>query len=609
MNRFLLKYKNLTGGQIIFNKLIENNVKDAFIYSGGAIMPVIDCFYKQNDINYYINCHEQNAGHAATGYAKSTGKTGVVIATSGPGLTNLITPMLDAMNDSVPLVVFSGQVGLSAVGTTAFQECDAINISKPVCKFSHMVETIDELPDVIDYAFYIANNKKKGTVHIDLPKCITTSIYDNDNNDRFIYKKDTQIYYSIYDSIKKIKNLDNKNIDFDNKINKIANVINNSKKPIFYLGHGCVSGYELLRECAIKAQIPVTTTLHGMGIFDESDKENENLVMHMCGMHGSYYSNMALQNSDCIIAVGSRFDDRTTGNIDYYAPEARKAAKQNKGGIIHCNIENAEINKTVKSDYDITCDSKLFLEKLLPKLRKKKRVDWFKQIKKWKKDHPFEYTKPINNKIKTQCVIKEINKQTNKLNNVFFTFGVGNHQMMGCQFIDWKRPRQVISSGSLGVMGCSSGYAIGTQIANPDSMVISIDGDGSFNMTSSELKTIVEYNLPIKIAVINDGYMTMVKTWEKLFFDGRYTATKNSKNPDYVKLAESYGIMGISCDNTNNLEDTIKTFIEYDGPILCDFKVIGGECFPLVGPGKALDDMILHKTYNKNTKLTGIAPN
>ena len=529
-------------------------------------MPLIDCFYK-GKINYYINSNEQNGCHAAVGYAKSTNKTGVMITTSGPGITNCITPILDSTNDSTPLVVFSGQVSLNTMGSCAFQESPATEITKPITKWSYCVKDISELDSVIDEAFYIANDKKKGAVHIDLPKCIISSKTKYVDHIDKIYEKTNEDIFNL----------------------KIADKINKSEKPVLYIGQGCNNYSEELRKLVDKFQLPITTTMHAMGAYDERNE----LSLQMCGMHGSYVANKALQNADCIIAIGARFDDRTTGLPSKYAP----IAKNNKA-IIHCNIENSEIDKNIKSNYSYTGDAGIFINHLIENLEIKERKLWLNQLNIWKNQHPFEFKNAGSGQIKTQNVLVELNKQTQKRDDIIYTFGVGNHLMMGCQFLDWKDPKTILASGSLGVMGCSIGYSIGAQIANLDKTIISIDGDGSFNMTLTDLKTIKEYNLPIKIAIINDESLSMVRIWEKLFFEERYVATDNPNNPDYVNLAKSYGIHAISCDSIDELGETINEFLECKDPILCEFKVIGEECLPLVGPGKALDDMILFRDYN-----------
>lgn len=577
--------KSISGASIIYQHLRDKKINNVFLYSGGAIMPLIDKFYN-SPINYYINTHEQSAGHAATGYAKSSNKTGVAIVTSGPGLTNMVTPLLDATNDSTPFVLFSGQVSTTNMGTNAFQECPATEITKPVTKWSYCVESVNELDHVIDTAFDIANTGKKGAVHIDLPKDV---LVDTLKSPITIEKK------MIYE--------DNSHIPFLS-FESLGNIINNAKRPIFYIGQGCNEYPNILRDLVKKSNIPITTTIHAMGVFDEEDT----LSLQFLGMHGYPAANFAIQESDCIIAIGSRFDDRTTGALQKYAPEAFKAYNENRGGIIHCNIELDEINKNVASHYNYQMDAGIFMSKLIKHINYKDRIEWLNTISSWKENYPFSIDSAGNNKIKTQDVISEINNQViikELSNKTIYTSGVGNHQMMAAQFIQWKYPKTFLSSGSLGVMGVGLPYAIGAQIANPEHIVIDIDGDGSFNHTLSELKTLVEYNLPVKIAIMNDKSLSMVRVWEELFFDERYTATASEKNPNYVKLAESYGIKGIYCDSYQDLPDMVDYFLEYSGPIVADFRVEKDKCLPLVAPGKGLDEMILpnEQEINKDYKF------
>ena len=576
------EHKTITGAQIIYQKLLEHQVKNVFMYSGGSIMPLIDCFHN-SPIKYFINTHEQNCGHAATGYAKSSNETGVVITTSGPGVTNLITPMLDAQNDSTPLVVLTGQVGRNVMGTDAFQEAPAVQVSKPVTKLSYCLESIEEIDEVMDKAFEIANEGKKGVVHIDIPKCIST---------REISYQDLELVLS--DSFHSSR-FDEKPNNYINKsnIDLISNIINQSQKPLFYIGQGASESSEYLYKCMKKNNIPVTSTIHGKGIIPES----EELSLKWCGMHGMAAANYAIQESDCIIAIGSRFDDRTTGNVEHYAPEANK-----KKQIIHVDIEEKQFHKSVKSHHNLKMDSKQFLKELLPTLQENYRKLWFNRVQDLKEDHDFENRLPKDNSLNTPLVIKSIDSYL-KNNNIIdydITCGVGNHQMMTYQFVEGKYPKRIHSSGSLGVMGAGLPYAVGCQIANPSSLVIDIDGDSSFMMTMSDMKTIVENELPIKIAIMNDSRQMMVNIWERLYFGERYVATINEKNPDFVSLAESFGIKAFKCDNQTELESVTKDFLSYQGPALCEY-VVGEEiCLPLVGPGKALDEMILFNDYHFN---------
>ena len=596
-------YTGLTGSQIIYRKLIKYGMNVANIYSGGAIMPLIDELHpnKNRKIKYYVHSHEQHCTHAATGYAKASGKTGLCIVTSGPGLTNSITGMLDATNDSTPLMVISGQVPIKAMGTLAFQECPAIEISSPCTKYSHCVKNIEELPEVFDYAYHIANDGKKGAVHIDIPKCIFNQKYTGSKYSHYnsIIEKET-----IESSFLKSKSKD-LNIEY---MNKIYTLINNSKKPVLYVGQGCNNYKDLLTNFVNSSNIPITTTLHAMGVYDE----DQELSLKMLGMHGSVYANKSMQESDLIICIGARFDDRTTGNIELFAPKAKEASRNKTGGFIHCNISKSELNKVIDTDYPVLSDCGDFLKHLNSNVDKTKsksddRLKWLNTIKEWKNQYPLSYEDTNDGRIKTQTVLNELDKSMS--DNTLITTGVGSHQMMATQFITYKGNRRIISSGSLGVMGAGIPYGIGCKLAYPEKDVIVIDGDSSALMTLTDIKTIVENNIPIKIAIINNHTQSMVKEWEKLFFDGRITATTNKKNPKFNKVAQAFGMKGLYCNNIFDLKNIVKQFISYDGPILCEFETIDEICLPLVKPGHALDDMLLAEEYNnKFLKLDGEAP-
>lgn len=608
-----------TAGRIIQSKLEEHGVDDIFIYSGGAIMPVLDEFYnpkydsnfnenntkyskdRVGKIKYYVSTNEQSLGYSATGYAKSSGKPGVCIVTSGPGPTNLVTAMLDATNDSTPLVVFSGQVPLDAMGTNAFQEGPTYGISKPVTKWNYVVKDPNELEDVIDHAFKVAMDGKKGAVLVDLPKCVTTSIV-NLSEQKLIPEKDK--YKGFVNDSKTLEK---------RRIRKIAKVINKAKRPVLYIGQGAKCATEELRQMMNDFNIPATTTIHAMGIINE----NDNLSLEMLGMHGSAYANYAIQDADCIISVGTRFDDRTTGLLSEFAPNAYKAYKNGRGGIIHCNINPNEISNVVKPHYWLNCDSKLFIENLLPHLRpKKKRKNWIKKIQNWKNKYPFTYEKAKpstngKNPIKTQSVIIELNKQLNEQNlkdKTIFTTGVGNHQMMTSQFIKWTKPNSMITSGSLGVMGVGLPYALGAQIANPDSLVINIDGDSSFNQTFTELITLARYNLPVKVIICNDSRQSMVDAWGDWYFENRQVGTDCPANPDYNELANVFGIKGYICDNYDELPKTINKLLNTPGPAVANFITLGDKCLPCVLPKKALHEMILPGDSAKNTEIDLSSP-
>ena len=574
----VFSYKNLTGAQIIFKIFSKKKVSNIFAYTGGPIMSVIDQLHNShnNKINYFTNTHEQFAGHAATAYARVSGKPGICLMTSGPGVTNMVTPLTDATNDSTPLILFTGNVPLKNIGTNAFQECPATEITKPITKWSYLIKSIYELPDVVEQAFNISTEGKPGSVHIDIPKCVLNSVYEKDYMCRKNYSVNNE-------SSPKLK----KNSSYNSNFNEIIHLLNICQKPIIIAGQGCNNYSKALKSFAIRGNIPVTTTIHGLGIFDENHK----LSLEFLGMHGHPGANYAVQEADLIIALGTRFDDRTTGEIEKYAPNAFRAFKRKEGGIVHVNINANEINKVINSHFNFKMDCGEFLSSIIP--FSKERTQWIDQINGWKKKHSFKYKKSKN--LKTQEVISGINKYLyeNNVSNYIISTGVGNHQMMACQFIKWKYPKSLVTSGSLGVMGVGLPFAIGSQIADPSKLVIDIDGDGSFNHSLSELKTIMNYNLPVKIAIMNDTCFSMVNTWEKLFFEERFTATNLIKNPNYVSLSESYGIKGIYCDNSFDLDSKIKQFLSYDKAILCEFKVEKDICLPLVTPGSALDEIKL----------------
>ncbi len=575
LNNLTRKYSGLSGGQVIYQKLLEHDVKNVWLSTGGAVMPLVDAFYK-GSIKYYLPTHEQSGGHSAAGYAKSTGKPGISIVTSGPGFTNSLTPLTDAMNDSVPFILLSGQVPLAAMGTQAFQECPSVAMSTPITKWSYCAENTDDLPSVMDEAFRIATSGKPGAVHIDLPKCVLSNELDKINN--IFPSKDV-----------------GKKIISNKKICSTIDLINNSKKPLIIAGQGCNNSYRKLREFVERSNIPITTTIHAMGSFDETHP----LSLQFLGMHGNAAANYAVQDADLIIGLGTRFDDRIIGNLKKFAPKAFEAFNKKKGGILHVNIDNNEIKNIVDSHYNYNLDCNDFFDLINDKLIFKDRKEWIDKISLWKNKYEFNYNEH-DKKLKTQQVIDQINTYLlkNKCNNYFISTGVGNHQMMASQFIKWKYPKSFLTSGSLGTMGVGLPYAIGCQIGNPNSLVIDIDGDGSFNHSIHELKSVNDYNLPIKIAIMNDSKLSMVQAWEKLFYGERYTATDLGKNPNYVELAKSFGIKGIKCDNKNDLSNTIDYFLNYKGPILCDFVVEPDLCLPLVAPGSSLDKMILHKNEN-----------
>lgn len=576
-----------TASRVIYNRLHKHGVTDVFCYSGGAIMPLIDHFHKDNNtygIKHYVNTNEFCSAMSAVGYAKSTGKPGVCIVTSGPGLTNCVTPMLDATNDSTPLIVISGQVPLTAMGSNAFQEAPSVEITTAVTKWSYCVDRVEDVELAIDMAFGLAMDGKKGTVHLDIPKCILTQLFTSQEN-KEIYMDSGTKYEFIYDKY-----------GWGN-YSHVGKIINESERPVLYIGQGCNKAYRLLRNLAIAANIPVTTTLHALGCFDE----NHDLALEMCGMHGSNAANMALQHADCIIALGSRFDDRTTGNVQKYAPMAKN--------IIHVNIEPSEINKIITTDHNFVSDCKFFIQKLLPFIKYNARNNWLEQINKWKIKEPFRYNKPKHKKdIIGQQVVEVLNDIIKDRKDIIITTDVGNHQMWTAQYIKWHIPGRIITSGALGVMGAGTPYAIGSKIGNPDKTVIGMLGDQSFNMSLNDLKTILNYDVDVKLIIFNDSCQSMVNCWEKIFYEGRETAT-NSINPDFTQLASAYGIKWFQCSNYKKLRKTMSKFINYKGSAILNVILDNDDnyCLPLVKPGCGLHEMVLPDDIISN--MGGCAPN
>ena len=588
-----------TGGQIFHEMMIRHNVSHIFGYPGGAILPVFDAIHESPHFNFILPRHEQGAGHMAEGYARASGKPGVVLVTSGPGATNVITPMQDALSDGVPLVVFTGQVPTSAIGTDAFQEADVIGISRSCTKWNTMVKDIRELPQRINEAFSIATSGRPGPVLVDLPKDVTASIL----------RDEVTMEPNIPGEAPR-KHLGSQATEeaTTRAIQQVAHLINIAERPVIYAGNGVVNtaqGSRLLRELAERANIPVTTTLQGMGAFDELHP----LSLHMLGMHGSAYANLAIQNADLIIALGARFDDRVTGNLNKFAVSARKAELEGRGGIVQFEISPKNINKTVKVTVGVEGDLSPNMKSLIPQVRYADRKPWLNSINEWKSKYPFRYDNAFDSSqntsyaLKPQEVIEELNRQLSqhmKNNNVTITTGVGCHQMWAAQFLRWRHPRSFISSGGLGTMGFGLPAAIGAQLARPSNLVIDIDGDASFSMTGMELMTASEFNIPVKVLLLNNSFQGMVKQWQDLFYEQRYSGTKMT-NPDFVKFAESMGCRGLRVDRREDLKDVIRQFLfdeSVDGnhtrPVLLDCVVEAAEhVYPMVPAGKGLHEMVI----------------
>ena len=561
-----MSYKGKTGAKILHEMLIgPHQTEVMFGYPGGAILPVFDELYN-TPAKFILNRHEQSSGHAADGYARVTGKPGVCIVTSGPGATNTVTPLATAQMDSIPIVVFSGQVATKVIGNDAFQEADVTGITRPCTKWNYLVKDIRELPRVINEAFLIATSGRPGPVLVDLPKDVTSGVLneevDDTPRDHVLMRRESGQLGG-----------------HDTDIQTAAEMINRAEKPVLYVGGGAIisGAWKELREVADKGNIPCTTTLLGMGAFDELDAKS----LHMLGMHGSAYANFAVQESDCLIAVGARFDDRVTGNLATFAPHAK---------IIHIDIDPSSISKNVDVDCAVIGDARASLAKLATMMEHRERADWFKQVAAWKERYPFTFLDDSVN-AKPQYVIQELYNQTK--GEAIITTGVGQHQMWAAQHYRWRFPRQMVTSGGLGTMGFGLPSALGAQLGAPGKVVVDIDGDASFQMTSYELATLAEYNIPAKVMILNNDFQGMVKQWQDLFYGKRYAMTK-MKNPNFAMMAESYGIKGITCRDKTKVPEAIDAMLSHDGPVVADFFVEPEEhVYPMVPSGKGLHEMEL----------------
>lgn len=576
----------LSGGEIFHEMMLRHNVDTVFGYAGGAILPVFDAIYNSDRFKFVLPRHEQGAGHMAEGYARASGKPGIVLVTSGPGATNVVTPMADALMDGIPLVVFTGQVPTTAIGTDSFQEADVVGISRSCTKWNVMVKNISELPRRINEAFEIATSGRPGPVLVDLPKDVTAGIL----------RHAIPINTTLPSSALALITQQAASQFTKEAIHRAANLLNISKQPILYVGNGIVNnkeGPKLLKELADKAKIPVTTTIQGLGAFDQRDEKS----LDMLGMHGNAAANTAMQHADLIIALGARFDDRVTLNVSKFAPAAKLAASQNRGGIIHFEISPKNINKVVEATEAIEGDVTSNLKEFLPLVEERtERPEWMKQIKEWKEKYPYAYSKETpGSLVKPQTLIREISKQSATYNKeVYITTGVGQHQMWAAQHFTWTQPRTMITSGGLGTMGFGLPAAIGVQVAKPDAIVIDIDGDASFNMTLTELSSAVQANAPIKVCVLNNEEQGMVTQWQSLFYEHRYSHTHQS-NPNFMKLADAVGMKGIKISKPEEMVQGVKEFLDYPGPVLMEVIVEKKvPVLPMVPGGNALDDFIVY---------------
>ncbi|KAK1741724.1 acetolactate synthase [Skeletonema marinoi] len=690
---YMNKFKGDTAAHIIYSKLLEHGVEVVNGYSGGAILPLLDQFHNSHPrhgedkrIRWITNSNESSAGHVAEGIAKSSTEAdgrlaaGIVVATSGPGATNLVTPIVDAMCDGVPLIVLCGQAATTAP-VDAFQSCPAVDIMKPCSKWSYQIKSAAEVPFAMDYAFYVARNGRPGPVFIDLPKDLQVQQLTDEVIENFLdgvgtYTQDeeynlqndkefvrlipdtTAIHLGrveeglsfVVDKEGELKHVESGHdayhldhhstntiyagVDYekiyeeedgrrtgklsasDGLMAEMMGLIQNAKRPFIIAGQGTNDASPELREFAESLQIPVATTLHGLGVFDE----RHHLATNMLGMHGHATPNYLIQECDLLICIGSRFDDRITGRVSDFIPAARQASKEGRGGVIHVDVRFSENNKQIYPDYFVHSTGKKFLQTVNDVIRMNPPKDasrtkaWIEKKLELEKEYPINITRynpqkfmiededgntheVTRTKMNCQSVIHEMNRQlleSGKIDNSIFTTGVGIHQMAAAQLITWTQPRQMLSSGSLGTMGVSLGYCMGAKLANPTKICISVDGDGSFNMTFTELKTIGEEKIPVKLLILDNESQMMVEYWQRLFHDERYIAVRN-KSPKYCTLAAAFDIKSLYCESMEELPEMMRSFLEdYDDePVLFHVRIERTPCLPMVAPGQPLDNMIL----------------
>ena len=568
--------KVFSGAEIVFKCLEDQNVEFVFGYPGGAILPIYDELKNHKKIKHILVRHEQGAGHAAEGYARSSGKIGVAFVTSGPGATNIVTALTDAYMDSIPIVCISGQVPTHLIGTDAFQECDTTGITRPCTKHNWLVKDVNNLSKILHRAFEVARTGRPGPVLVDIPKDIQ-------------FKKGKYIKYNVSKKL----NSKNHNLFTQKEIDKLIDLFKKSSKPIFYTGGGVVnSGPEaskLVRELVSITGFPITSTLQGLGCYPGED----NQFLGMLGMHGTYEANNAMHDCDLLINIGARFDDRITGKVDEFSPHSKK---------IHIDIDPSSINKNVKVDLAVVGDVKKVLKSLVKTFKKKnpnfeksnkqKISKWWSQIQKWRTKNSLNF---INSTkvIKPQHAVQRLYELT-KHKDVFITTEVGQHQMWAAQHYKFNKPNRWMTSGGLGTMGYGLPAAVGVQIANPDKLVIDIAGEASVLMTMQEMSTAVQYKLPIKIFILNNEYMGMVRQWQELLHEKNYAESYTAALPDFVKLAEAYGCVGIRAKTPDELDEKINEMINIERPVIFDCLVDKHEnCFPMIPSGKPHNQMLL----------------
>jgi acetolactate synthase-1/2/3 large subunit len=568
----------MTGAEIVLEVLADQGVEDIFGYPGGAVLPIYDeLFRQQNRVKHILVRHEQGAAHAAEGYARSTGKVGVLLVTSGPGATNAVTGLTDALMDSIPLVCITGQVATHLIGNDAFQECDTVGITRPCTKHNYLVRDVNDLARVLHEAFYVARSGRPGPVVVDIPKDVQFA--------KGTYVGPSRVVHKTYRPQLK---------GSATAIRDAVDMIAGAKRPVFYTGGGVINSgpaaSQLLRELVELTGYPITSTLMGLGAFPADDRK----WLGMLGMHGTYEANLAMAQCDVMIAIGSRFDDRITGRLDAFSPNSKK---------IHIDIDPSSINKTVRVDLPIIGDVAHVLEEMIrvwraraPQLDAPALKKWWGQIEEWRGKNSLNY-RNRNDVIMPQYAIQRLYELT-RGKDVYITTEVGQHQMWAAQYFKFNQPNRWMTSGGLGTMGYGIPAAIGAQVAHPHSLVIDIAGEASALMTIQEMSTAVQHKLPVKIFILNNEYMGMVRQWQELLHGGRYSHSYSHSLPDFVKLAEAYHCVGLRADKPSELDGLIKEMIDTPHPVIFDCRVRKlANCFPMIPSGAAHHEMLLAEDY------------
>lgn len=570
--------KKYSGAEIIVKAVLNEGIDTVFGYPGGAILPFYDALFKQNELRHILTRHEQAAAHAAEGYARSTGKVGVLTVTSGPGATNAITGLADAYLDSIPLVCFSGQVATSLIGTDGFQEADVTGLTRSCTKYNYLVKDVNDLPRIIHEAFHIARTGRPGPVLIDIPKDV--------QNNHTVYEGKIDVNRASFKAKKYSAPIHH------DKIKAAMDLIERAERPIFYVGGGIINSgeraSELLLEFVRETGYPITTTLMALGGFPASNKH----FIGMLGMHGTYEANMAMYECDVMINIGARFDDRVTGRVSGFSPNSKK---------IHIDIDDCSINKIIHVDVPIVADAAMAIESLMDEWRNRKLENrhkeisaWWNKIKEWQKIDSLSYE--LSEKtIKPEYAVQRLNALTRD-KKPFVSTDVGQHQMWAAQYLSFETPKKWLTSGGLGTMGYGVPAAMGAQIAHPKNLVICVSGDASFLMNMQELSTIKQYNLPVKIFILNNRYMGMVRQWQELVYEKRESESYMESLPDFLKLAESFGIKGIECGDPKQLDEKITEMVNHPGPVLFNCVVDKAEnVFPMIPAGAAHNEILLGK--------------